>query len=1197
MFRKKVRVMKKLLAIVLCLLLMTAAVPTSVFAAYGSESNLETVVGSYDFLGRGFNALSASPINEMEISRQISIFNNDVKSTLLGTSYTTANSRYAKSVEELMSSFGIEFGNDTNVSVPVYVAKVGIESKFSASSTVTNKAVTESIYYYYYQETITNRYSLQKNSLDGHLSDSFIEDLEALNNNYSATNIEEFFDVWGTHILTSYNKGGFLEYTASAHSTATKCTENAKVSETIGASVGVGNASVGTSFSVAETMASEFGTSDYILQHNWNCYGGQSNLIGTDKSGTDETVVLKADEWKATISHENAVMLPQSTQWKAIWEFIPDDEKYADLIAVLQNYYGEKAQGANAAFFAKYTTYYNVKNATQVYYVSPTTDAAGNNLIFKMNAADRYIVDPAAKINIVNVGTDLSKMYIDVTPANAATVDVATGYVTFADTLNGGDEVTVKVKERLPDGTPSDTVRAQGTYVIRREGTNDSGVQMFAGGYGDAERPYLIADATQLSNIRNANKATDHFRLIQDIDVGTFEPLPTFAGTLDGNNYTLLGGRYTHSTNGSFGLFKEIAVGATVKNVILKDFYIDSTNQTGITGDVNVGLLCGVNGGTIDNVRIDYGRIDTKMGSTDENVKGNHCLQVGLLCGDNSGTIIRCGVYSTTAGKKSEVKALCEISPPDGYDHGDTMVGGLVGYSYLGTISHVYVRDCIVTGQGLGDAWRWKEWFVEKCRDHGIPYVYAGGVIGRVTYTNVDHAVAYDNNLDGCSAVITDCDGCEYEKLYKGALIGELGEVSRYSDCYGETGEGWFIGNDSATSGNANKLSSLKVDGIISKLNGYATEWYQPDGTGHIRIAQNDALVINDTYIDTAYFVGEPLNITDIEIKPVKEGSVTPVAMLLNGFTVTGYDPAAVGEQTVTVTYGKVSGTYTVTVKEPEPVSLFILTMPDQVMFQEGDPIDYTGLTAAVQMDNGEMRKVALSNLQLAMEDVGGGNKKVTATYGEVSTEFVITVTAKPELPADAPTFAVEDAVVCAGKEFTVPVNIRNNSGIVSLKLKVEYDTDVLELLNFQQKDFDSMSFSPITNYPFIVNWVDAIHPNNTTDGVVVLLTFRVREEAEAGTTAISLTYDPDDVYDQHFDNVAFRVENGTVRIAEYTPGDLNSDGKINNKDLGLLQQYVNEWAVTVNEGAADTNGDGKVNNKDLGLLQQYVNEWDVELG
>ncbi len=61
-------------------------------------------------------------------------------------------------------------------------------------------------------------------------------------------------------------------------------------------------------------------------------------------------------------------------------------------------------------------------------------------------------------------------------------------------------------------------------------------------------------------------------------------------------------------------------------------------------------------------------------------------------------------------------------------------------------------------------------------------------------------------------------------------------------------------------------------------------------------------------------------------------------------------------------------------------------------------------------------------------------------------------------------------------------------------------------------------------------------------------------------------------------------------------PGDANGDGKVNNKDLGLLQQYLNEWDVTIQKDAVDVNDDGKINNKDLGLLQQYLNEWDVVL-
>lgn len=62
--------------------------------------------------------------------------------------------------------------------------------------------------------------------------------------------------------------------------------------------------------------------------------------------------------------------------------------------------------------------------------------------------------------------------------------------------------------------------------------------------------------------------------------------------------------------------------------------------------------------------------------------------------------------------------------------------------------------------------------------------------------------------------------------------------------------------------------------------------------------------------------------------------------------------------------------------------------------------------------------------------------------------------------------------------------------------------------------------------------------------------------------------------------------------------GDVNASGMINNKDLGLLMQYLNDWEVDgFFVAAADVNDDDSVNNKDYGLLMQYVNGWDVTLG
>ena len=61
-----------------------------------------------------------------------------------------------------------------------------------------------------------------------------------------------------------------------------------------------------------------------------------------------------------------------------------------------------------------------------------------------------------------------------------------------------------------------------------------------------------------------------------------------------------------------------------------------------------------------------------------------------------------------------------------------------------------------------------------------------------------------------------------------------------------------------------------------------------------------------------------------------------------------------------------------------------------------------------------------------------------------------------------------------------------------------------------------------------------------------------------------------------------------------FVPGDVDGNGKVNNRDLGLLLLSLNSGDLsdkTFIEAAADLDGNGRLNNRDLGLLQQLLNQ------
>ncbi len=140
-------------------------------------------------------------------------------------------------------------------------------------------------------------------------------------------------------------------------------------------------------------------------------------------------------------------------------------------------------------------------------------------------------------------------------------------------------------------------------------------------------------------------------------------------------------------------------------------------------------------------------------------------------------------------------------------------------------------------------------------------------------------------------------------------------------------------------------------------------------------------------------------------------------------------------------------------------------------------------------------------------------------------------------LPASAladtasPAFVLAGGKAQQGDTVQVTLSTQNNTGIVSLKVMVEYDSNVLSLTSIEEKDFYGVSFGPLTKNPIAVNWMNSLEQGNTTNGVVAVLTFTVLDTAADGETAITATYNPNDVFDYDMNNVAFDVVNGTVTV------------------------------------------------------------------
>ncbi len=239
---------------------------------------------------------------------------------------------------------------------------------------------------------------------------------------------------------------------------------------------------------------------------------------------------------------------------------------------------------------------------------------------------------------------------------------------------------------------------------------------IFAGGTGDINSPYQIANESQLNSIGHNPRLIDkHFIITNDlnmhgIDYKVIADLPySFTGTIDGNNHTIKNIEISdpHFTQGH-GLIGQLECSdALLKNIYLEKTTIDTY------WSFFVGSIAGINkGGRIDNCHVKNCNIRSfsftggLVGTNTESALIENCSATGFIQ-VNPATFLFSGIGGLVGD--NIFSSTIDQSYADVDIQGQNTCGGLVGQQYI----FASISNCFALG------------------DVNITSDYAGGLAGR----------------------------------------------------------------------------------------------------------------------------------------------------------------------------------------------------------------------------------------------------------------------------------------------------------------------------------------------------------------------------------------------------------------------------------------------------------------------------------
>ena len=155
------------------------------------------------------------------------------------------------------------------------------------------------------------------------------------------------------------------------------------------------------------------------------------------------------------------------------------------------------------------------------------------------------------------------------------------------------------------------------------------------------------------------------------------------------------------------------------------------------------------------------------------------------------------------------------------------------------------------------------------------------------------------------------------------------------------------------------------------------------------------------------------------------------------------------------------------------------------------------------------------------------------------------------------------------------------------------FDTQKLTLTKAEDGGLlEGNLFTDKLTSPYVLTWEKGDQTaDNTKNGTLAVLTFKIKDSAAEGVSPITAT--ASDAFSAELGPVTFSVTDGGVNVMRYFPGDVNSDGAVELLDVTVLRRFIAGWSgVTLDQAAADVSGDGEIGLDDAVILRRHLAGW-----